>query len=124
MGGEQAKAPHLRHCAGSDKMVEMLKKHIFISYVREDAAEVARLVGDLEARSESIWWDQMILPGQNWKHQIQLAIRESFAAIVCLSPASVALVRSGQFSELAVLSDIVAGYSQLASYLFPVRLQE
>ena len=97
---------------------------LFVSYVREDEAEVGRLVNDLTARGETVWWDQMLLPGQPWDHHIQLAIRESFAAIVCLSPSSVARVRSGQFRELAMLQERVTGYSQLASYLFPVRLAQ
>jgi hypothetical protein len=79
------------------------KKHIFLSYVREDEAEVSRLVSDLEALGERVWWDAMLLPGQAWTHQIDLAIREAFAAIICLSPASVVRARSGQFRELAVL---------------------
>jgi hypothetical protein len=106
------------------RIAVMPKKHIFVSYVHEDEADVGRLVHDLEARGEIVWWDQMILPGQAWDNHLQLAIRDSFAAIVCLSHASVARVRSGQFRELVLLQEVITGYSQLSSYIFPVRLDE
>jgi CRP-like cAMP-binding protein len=39
------------------------KKHVFLSYCRDDAAEVAELRDHLIAGGECIWWDQDIKPG-------------------------------------------------------------
>jgi hypothetical protein len=105
-------------------MSEMLKEHVFISYVHEDKREVARLVRDLQARGERVWWDEDLLPGQALDPHIEIAIRRSFAAIICISSASAAQVRSGQFRELAIFQELVSSYSQLATFLVPVRLDD
>lgn len=43
----------------------MAKKHIFLSYCRDNQIEAKRLRDDLIAAGEYVWWDQDLLPGQN-----------------------------------------------------------
>lgn len=51
----------------------MAATHVFLSYCRDNAKQVAKLRDDLLAAGEQVWWDQQILPGQDW----QLAIRQA-----------------------------------------------
>jgi hypothetical protein len=66
--------------------LEKARGKVFISYVRDDATEVARLVKDLEAHGITTWRDwNDILPGQNWRDAIREAIRSGAAFIACFS---------------------------------------
>jgi hypothetical protein len=44
---------------------------IFISYKKEDAGRVVRIVEALRAEGFSVWWDHGITPGSNWDRTIQ-----------------------------------------------------
>ena len=41
------------------------KKHVFLSYHRENAEEVSKLRDALIAAGETVWWDRDILPGED-----------------------------------------------------------
>ena len=61
-------------------------QHVFISYVRENKAEVDRIHQELESHGIKIWRDlQNINPGERWKRQIRKAIREGTFFIACFS---------------------------------------
>ena len=49
----------------------MSKTHVFLSYCRDNKAEVQRLHDELVVAGEPVWWDQDILPGQDWKTEIR-----------------------------------------------------
>lgn len=55
---------------------------IFISYKKEDAARVARIVEALRAEHLDVWWDQSIGSGDSWRRQIHDQIEA--AKVVCV----------------------------------------
>ena len=101
-----------------------VKKHVFISYCRDNADAVRALRQDLLNSGEKIWWDQDILPGQDWKFEIRKAMRDAYGVVPCLSGESVARVTSGLYPEAA---DAIAAYREYAPgsvFLIPVRLSK
>jgi len=100
------------------------KKHVFLSYCHDNQKEVQKLRADLVAAGETVWWDEDILPGQDWKLAIKQAMQDAYAVIVCLSPELEKRVSSGVYPELR---DAISAYRQYAPgsiYLVPVRLSE
>ena len=63
---------------------------LFVSYKREDAARVGKLVAALRASGLDVWWDEDIPASAPWEATIEKALAEAKAVIVCWSPASVA----------------------------------
>lgn len=102
----------------------MNKLHVFLSYCRENQGEVARLHDDLLKSGESVWWDQDILPGQDWKYQIRKAMKRSYAVVACFSKEFAARSQSGVYPELY---DSITAYRQQVPgsvFIIPVRLSE
>ena len=63
---------------------------VFISYVNEDRELARRLSRSLEGAGFEVWLDENnILPGDNWAEKVSLALKESQAMVVLISPASV-----------------------------------
>jgi TolB-like protein len=63
---------------------------IFVSYKREDAAKVRKLVAALRGVGLDTWWDEDIPGGAQWEAAIEKALADAKAVIVCWSAASVA----------------------------------
>jgi Tfp pilus assembly protein PilF len=63
---------------------------IFVSYAREDARFVGRLVADLRQNGIDVWVDSDIEAGAPWDQTIERAIRVAKRMIVVLSPRSIA----------------------------------
>ena len=100
------------------------KQHAFLSYLRENQAEVEQLRGDLMREGERIWWDGDILGGQEWQQTIRRAMRNSYAVIVCLSSELEARIRSNVYPEVLAA---IGEYRQQAPgnvFLIPVKLNE
>jgi hypothetical protein len=67
-------------------MTDQEKRHVFISYVRENQDQVDRLCEDLERHGVNVWLDRnSIKPGARWKSAIQEAIRQGDFFIACFS---------------------------------------
>lgn len=62
---------------------------VFVSYSRRDKARVAPLVSAIEARGWSVWWDPVILPGQEFDRQIDAELKIAAAVLVVWTPHSV-----------------------------------
>ena len=102
----------------------MPKNHIFLSYCRENAVEVAQLRQDLIVAGEAVWWDQDIKPGQDWKLAIRTAIKNAYAVVLCFSTESEARTTTGIYPEAA---DAITAYREYAPgsiFLIPVRLSD
>jgi hypothetical protein len=83
---------------------------------------VAKLREELIVAGETVWWDQDILPGQDWKQAIRQAIKDCYAVVLCLSKEVEGRDQSGLFPEAL---DAIAEYRQYAPgtvFLIPVRL--
>src|ERR1700694_2524391 len=85
---------------------------------------LVRTNGALVAAGEKVWWDDDIHPGQQWKLEIQKAMRDSYAVVLCLSKELSARVSSGVYPEV---KDAIAAYRRYAPgsiFLIPVRLSD
>ncbi|QEG43548.1 hypothetical protein UC8_55990 [Roseimaritima ulvae] len=100
------------------------KNHVFLSYCRDNLAQVSELRDKLVADGERVWWDQEILGGQDWDFEIRKAMKDSYAVVVCLSKEIEERNTSGVYPEII---DAVASYREHAPgsiFLVPVRLSE
>jgi formylglycine-generating enzyme required for sulfatase activity len=106
-------------------MVARPKPHVFLSYVREDAARVERLAADLEARGIDTWLDRhQIKPGQRWQKAIEEAIRSGVFFVACFSQAYAARTRTHMNEELLIAIEEVRLRPEEASWFIPIRLDD
>jgi hypothetical protein len=98
--------------------------HAFISYVRENADQVDRLVLDLYRHGVDTWTDQRILPGQRWETAIRGAIRGGVAFLACFSPEAVSRTRSYMYEEITVAIEALREMPQDRNWFLPVLLSE
>jgi TIR domain/Cyclic nucleotide-binding domain len=100
--------------------------HAFISYVREDASRVKRLVRILEAAGIKVWQDTAdILPGQDWKNAIKDAIKTgSLAFIACFSENSQQRQKTFQNEELILAAEEMRQHQYGVTWLIPVRFAD
>jgi non-canonical purine NTP pyrophosphatase (RdgB/HAM1 family) len=100
------------------------KRHVFISYCRENRPAVAVLRDELRRAGEAVWWDEDIPPGQEWKHAIRSALRSSYAVILCLSAEAAARDRAGIYPELRDAIEMYREYPPGSVFIIPVRLSD
>lgn len=60
--------------------------HVFLSYSHQDSAFVTDLEPYVEKKGITVWTDEELLAGQNWKQAIDQAIQRCFALIVVMTP--------------------------------------
>ncbi len=75
--------------------------HVFVSYSREDADYVERLVGHLREHDIDVRLDNQIATGTEWEQWIRDRIAASSALIVVMTPAAEASVHVGDEWTLA-----------------------
>jgi hypothetical protein len=61
---------------------------VFISHAATDESVAKKIATVLERENFKVWYDQRILPGQNWADEIGKALRTSRAMVVLLTPAA------------------------------------
>lgn len=109
-----------------DKLKEgeaMSGKHVFVSYCHDNKDEVARLVQELRDAGESVWWDEDIPGGRDWKEAIRAAMEKAYAVVVCLSPELTEdRDRSGVYTEIRDAITTFRQYGPGLAYIFPVKL--
>jgi len=71
-----------------------------------------------------VWWDQDILPGQDWKFEIRKAMRNAYAVVLCLSQETAARTTSGIYPEALDAIEAYREYSPGSTFLIPVRLSD
>ena len=62
---------------------------IFISYKKEDAGRVVRIVEGLRAEGFTVWWDHGIAPGNQWDQAIQRELDASKVVVAVWSDQSI-----------------------------------
>jgi hypothetical protein len=62
---------------------------IFVSYKKEDAGRVERIVEGLRAEGFTVWWDHAIAPGAQWDQTIQRELADAKMVIAVWSKLSV-----------------------------------
>src|SRR5581483_1275397 len=66
-----------------------MEKHVFISYKHDDSDFAENLIIRVQKEGFSTWLDNESLhPGDDWREEIDQAIRDAFALIVIMSPAA------------------------------------
>jgi DNA-binding CsgD family transcriptional regulator len=97
---------------------------IFISYAREDKKFALEIYELLKQWRFSPWLDEKeILPGQDWKLQIETAIQDSKIFIACLSSNSVNK-RGFVQAELKMALEVLEMIPEGDTYIIPIRLDE
>jgi hypothetical protein len=97
---------------------------VFISYARNDKKVAIELYSALEKQGISSWLDvKNLLPGQDWKAEIEKAIRGSVVFIACLSSNSVNKTGFVQ-AELKKALEVAETIPEGEIYIIPVRLEE
>jgi hypothetical protein len=101
-------------------------KHVFISYVREDAGAVDALCAVLEAAQIPFWRDRSALgPGDAWKAQIREAIRQgSLVFLGCFSDNSRAKNRSYMNEELTLAVEEFRKMPPGRTWMIPIRFDD
>jgi ubiquitin-protein ligase len=95
---------------------------IFLSYAREDVGLVSSVIASLEKKGHSVWVDNKdLFPGQNWKYEINKAIKKCDFFIACLSNKSISK-RGFVQTELKTALEIYQQIPEGSIYLIPIRL--
>lgn len=102
----------------------MNAKHVFLSYCRDNAAEVARLRDELVAAGLKVWWDQEIRPGEDWKLTIRTAMKNSSAVVLCLSQEAQQRATTGIYPEALDAITLYRLHRPGEVFLIPVRLSD
>jgi signal transduction histidine kinase len=97
--------------------------HVFLCHSSQDKPAVRELYHKLSAEGWiDVWFDEKnLLPGQDWEYEIEKALDESDAVIVCLSRNSVTKEGFVQ-KELKFVIDIALEKPEGTIYILPVRL--
>jgi len=97
---------------------------IFLCYAKEDILTVKSLYHNLKQEGLNPWLDIIdILPGQNWKLEIQRAINASSFALICLSQMSVQ--KKGFLNkEIKWALDRQAEMPEGNIFLIPVKIED
>jgi len=107
-------------------MADPKVQHAFVSYVREDADAVSRLVSILQAASIPVWKDtENLWPGEDWQQKIREAIEDgSLAFIACFSTNSVQKPKTYMNAELRLAVDQIRLMAPGQVWLLPARLDD
>lgn len=97
---------------------------IFLCHASDDKPAVRELYEKLQNDGFEPWLDEeSILPGQDWEHEISLAVRESDVVLACLSNHSVSKTGYVQ-KEIKIALDVADRQPEGAIYIIPVKLEE
>lgn len=97
---------------------------IFLCHSSNDKPQVRELYKRLKFDRYDPWLDEeKLLPGQDWQWEIQKAVREADAVIVCLSRGSVNKIGYIQ-KEITFALDIADEYPKGIVFLIPLKLEE
>jgi len=96
---------------------------VFVSYVRDNAALVDRLVRDLRQAGVTVWLDrEAIVPGQPWHTAIEQAIRGGAFFLACFSQEYLGRSRTYMDEELALARWMLTQQDPAPGWFLPVLL--
>jgi hypothetical protein len=99
--------------------------HIFISYVRENADKVDRLVTSLRSAGAPVWLDRNeLMPGQRWQDSIRQAIQAGAFFVACFSKEYLGKNRSYMNEELLLAIEELRKRPSDRAWFIPVLLSE
>ncbi len=98
-------------------------KHVFISYVHEDEAQVKRLTAELSSAGIEVWRDKDRLAlGEHWATSVRKAIEGGAFFIACFSKRSIGRERTYMNEELSVAIDELRMRPRDSRWFIPVLL--
>lgn len=98
---------------------------VFVSYVREDAASVDRLVRGLEANGVKIWIDRKnLLPGYRWADAVRRGISEGEFFLACFSENYAARAKTYMNEELTIAIEELRQRPTDTAWFLPVKLSD
>lgn len=98
--------------------------NIFISYAREDEDVALEIFSILVSEGFSVWIDKKnLMPGQDWKIEIEKAIKGSSVFLACLSNSSVNKTGFVQ-AELKRAFDVADLMPEGKIFIIPLRLDD
>jgi TIR domain len=101
----------------------IMPRHIFLSYVRENADLVSRLASDLKDRGFKVWLDRdEIDPGQRWQDAVRDAIRSGDMFVACFSHEYALRETTYMNEELTLAIDELRQRSTETSWFIPVSI--
>ena len=59
---------------------------LFVSYSHKDITKVVEIIGILKNGGHEPWWDRSLLPGDDWKRELQEQIGRCEALVYFASP--------------------------------------
>ncbi len=99
------------------------KLSVFVSYASEDRAHAANIATILKSEGFSPWLDkEKLLPGQDWRLEIEKAVEEADAIVMCLSKLSTNK-RGYVQKEIKKALDVADEQPEGAIFLIPARLE-
>jgi hypothetical protein len=97
---------------------------VFLCHSSDDKPEVRKIYSWLEKIGAEPWLDERnLLPGQDWRHEITVALQTSDTVLVCLTKSSVGKAGYAQ-AEMKVVLDLADRQPEGAIFLIPVKLEE
>ncbi|HTN84558.1 MAG TPA: TIR domain-containing protein, partial [Sorangium sp.] len=101
-----------------------LALRIFLCHASTDKPRVRRLYSNLVADGFDAWLDEAkLLPGQDWRYEIERAVKASQIFIVCLSSRSVSKTGFVQ-REIKSALDLADERPEGTVFIVPIRLEE
>ena len=97
---------------------------VFFAYSHSDAAKVRQFATSMRIGGYPVWIDSdELIPGQNWKESVQLAIKESSAVLLFVSQ-DTAQKNSSLFFELSMILHAVKASAGKNPLIVVVRLDQ
>ena len=105
-------------------MIESQPLNVFLCHSSSDKAVVRNLYRKLKQDAIDPWLDEeKIPPGQNWESEINSAVRNCDAVIVCLSRSSI--TKEGYVQkEIRIVLNLAGEKPEGVIFLIPLKLEE
>ncbi len=105
-------------------MTDTQKLRVFLSYTHADVSPIRELYQNLSAQGYEVWFDEEnLIPGQEWRTEIERALEKSDVVVVCLSNNSVS--REGFVQkEFRYAMEKALEMTEDGIFLIPVRLDD
>lgn len=107
-----------------NKLPQKESLQVFLSYAKEDYPQARRIYDFLTSRDIQVWFDEEnLVPGQEWRKEIERAIKIADVVIVCCSDTS---VKKDGFikDEIKIAVDKTNDKADGSYILIPARLDE
>lgn len=106
------------------RKLNLKRSTVFLCHGKEDKESVRELYTGLSKTGYDPWLDEIDLkPGQDWRTEIDSAIKKSIAIVICLSSTSVSKTGFVQ-KEIKIALDAADERPEGTIYIIPARLEE